>query len=83
MILDRWDYDEGRYLPMAVPGEWNVTIGSRDMDEVINCPQCGCELTFGESFTSLEVHTPFFGFGYCVCPSCHERELDRREEARI
>lgn len=82
MILDKWDYDAGRYLPMEVPDEWNVTISSYDLDEVINCPQCGCELTVGESYTSLEIHTPFFGFGYFVCEKCHKAEVQRNMKNR-
>jgi hypothetical protein len=40
------------------------------MDEPCNCALCGREMTYGEGYTSLQVHTPT-GFGYTVCKDCH------------
>lgn len=77
MILSRWDRDAGRYLPHEVPDDWNCKTYSTDMDEIVNCAQCGRELPFGKCFTSLEVHTKV-GFGYAVCEPCHGEEFERK-----
>lgn len=77
MILNRWDCEEGKYKPHDVPDDWNCKTYSTDMDEIVNCAQCGAEVTFGKCFTSKEVHTEV-GFGYAVCEPCYEKEMDRR-----
>jgi hypothetical protein len=39
-------------------------------------------MTYGEGYTSLQVHTPT-GFGYMVCESCHfDIEMPQRLAAR-
>ena len=48
-----------------------------DMSTVVNCAQCGKELVYADSYTSLEVQTPL-GFGYAVCADCYEKEWQRR-----
>ena len=76
MILQKWNYEKHEYEPYEVPDDWHVSIFSLDMDEIINCVQCGCEVKFGECFTSKEVHNNF-GFGYMVCDKCYEKEWVR------
>lgn len=77
--LNRWNYDKQTYEPYDVPDNWNVKSYSFDMDEIVNCPHCGKEVTFGSCYTSKEIHTPH-GFGYAVCENCYniEREIDKR-----
>ena len=60
-------------IPYGVPDEWNVKSYSDDMDEIVNCPHCGKEVTFGSCYTSREIHTPN-GFGYAVCEKCYDME---------
>ena len=50
------------------------------MDKVIACAGCGKPVKFGESFTSLEIHTET-GFGFSVCPNCHAGEIERAKDA--
>ena len=69
MILQKWDYKEHNYKDYRVPDEWNVKTYGNGMEEIINCAQCGKKLKFGDSYTSLEVHTKI-GFGYSVCEKC-------------
>ena len=47
------------------------------MSEIINCCQCGKEITFGDGYSSQEVHT-LMGFGYMVCEECHKEEIKRK-----
>lgn len=70
MMLRKWDEVKRAYEPYYVPDEWNVTTFADDMDEKVNCAQCGREITFGEAYTSLQVHSSI-GFGYAVCEECY------------
>lgn len=72
-FLNRWNYETHEYDPYGVPDEWNVKSYSDDMDEIINCPHCGKEVTYGSCYTSKEIHTPH-GFGYAVCENCYNIE---------
>ena len=73
-VLRRWDEWRGVYAPWLVPAERKVMIYSDDMDELCACARCGKRVTFGECYTSQQIHT-YFGIGYAVCPECHELEL--------
>lgn len=77
--LNRWNYDKQTYEPYDVPDNWNVKSYSDDMDEIVNCPHCGKEVTFGSCYTSKEIHAPH-GFGYAVCENCYnvERAIENR-----
>jgi hypothetical protein len=44
------------------------------------CAECGCELAFGESYTSRLIHNDL-GFGYAVCPRCYEAEFREMGES--
>ena len=77
--LNRWNYDKQTYEPYDVPDNWNVKSYSDDMDEIVNCPHCGKEVTFGSCYTSREIHTPN-GFGYAVCKKCYDVERTRENE---
>ncbi len=70
MILQKWNYKKHEYEPYEVPDEWNVKTFSNDMSEIINCPHCGKEIEFGDSYTSHEIHTAH-GMGYGVCADCY------------
>ena len=77
MLLRKWNYDIHEYEPYSVPDEWDCRYSGFDMEEVINCCQCGKEVTFGECYSSQEVHS-LMGFGYMVCEECHEVEMKLR-----
>ncbi len=80
MILRKWNYKAHEYEPFEVPDDWNCKTYCTDMSEIVNCPHCGARLLFGNSFTSLEVHTAT-GMGYGICGKCHEAEVKRNLEA--
>ena len=79
--LNRWNYDKQIYEPYDVPDNWNVKSYGFDMNEIVNCPHCGNEVTFGSCYTSKEIHTPH-GFGYAVCEKCYDAERTRENEWR-
>ena len=78
MILNKWNEAARRYEPYEVPDEWRVSCYEADMGAQVNCARCGATLPFGETYTSLQIHTPMLGFGYGVCEQCHMHELDER-----
>ena len=80
MILQKWNYEKHGYEHLLVPNEWNCKPHSEDMEEVINCPHCGKKLKFGESYTSMEIQTLIYGFGFGVCEECYEEEWKRRKK---
>jgi hypothetical protein len=79
-VLRRWDEWLGGYRPWLVPAERKVLAYSDDMDEPCACARCGKRVTYGECYTSMQIHT-YFGIGYAVCPECHELELAERAAA--
>lgn len=77
MIILKWDCKKHIYEKCTIPENWNCKTYSDDMDEIVNCPHCGKELSFGETYTSMEFHTEM-GFGYGVCENCYQIEMKRR-----
>ena len=73
-ILQRWDHCAHAYLPYVIPDEWHSPLYCDDMDAVVNCAGCGCELKYGDSYTSLRIHN-HMGMGYPVCDECHRTEI--------
>ena len=79
MILRKWNYETHEYEPYKIPDEWNVPLITYDMEEIVNCPHCGKELKYGETYTSKEIHNRI-GFGFGVCSECYEEEWERRKK---
>lgn len=80
MKLRKWNYETHEYDPYEIPDEWNVPLTTY-LDEIVNCPHCGKELKYGETYTSKEIHNNV-GFGYGVCSECYEEEWERRRKYR-
>lgn len=78
--LYKWNYVSHEYIPVEVPSHWNCKTFSFDMEEKVNCPHCGRKTMVGDTYTSLEFHEQCFGFGYCVCSKCYEKELAKKRE---
>ena len=77
MIVGKWNYETRDYDPYRIPEDWHTPLYSDDMDEKVNCCQCGEIVRFGDTYTSQEIHNRL-GFGFNVCEDCHEREIERR-----
>ena len=74
--MNKWDYELHQYVKFLIPAEWKVVLACDEMDEKVNCCQCGKEVEFGNTYSSQEFHNEI-GFGYAVCEECHEKEMER------
>ena len=77
MKLEKWNYQKHVYEDYEIPNDWKKSLYEVELDTLVNCCQCGKEIEFGETYTSQEIHTEH-GFGFMVCPECHEYEMERR-----
>lgn len=82
MILRKWSYEKQDYEDYKVPDDYKCKIITGNMDEMINCAQCGENVLFGNTYTSREIHSKY-GFGYAVCEECYYKELARGWDAKI
>lgn len=79
----RWNYHAHKYDTIYLPEEWYVScFEGDDMDVMVNCPHCGKELRFGETYTSREIQTQN-GFGYGVCEECYAYEWERQKDFNL
>ena len=70
MIIKKWNDAEQHYDPYIVPDDWKLPLYADNMDEPINCVNCGKEMTFGDGYTSRRYHSDK-GFGYYECAKCY------------
>ena len=77
MILNKWNVKKHTYEPYEIPDEWNCPLYSEYLDQIVNCPQCGKELQYGNTYTSKEIHNNI-GLGYGVCEKCYQEEWERK-----
>lgn len=78
MKAQKWDWHKHEYEPYDLP-EGSVMY-HHDMDKKVTCAQCGKEITFGDSYSSWEIHNNI-GLGYSVCDDCYKKEWRRKIEA--
>lgn len=71
--LMKWNYNTRLYEPFESPAK-RIVMYSENMQEHIDCTNCGNELLFGDGYTSKTIHNDF-GLGYPVCEKCYEQEL--------
>ena len=76
MKLGKWNYKTKKYDKIQVPDNWNVKTYVGDLNQVINCAQCGKEVVAGDTYTSKEIHTKY-GIGFMVCEECYNKEIER------
>lgn len=81
-ILHKWNYQKHDYEPYQVPDGLICLTYSEDMEKEVNCCQCFKKMKFGDCYTSLEVHSMPFAFGYAVCKDCYQEEWKRRKKER-
>ena len=79
MMAKIWNPVTREYAPYQLPD--GASVYESDMGAVVSCAVCGREIAFGECYTSLQVHDGV-GFGYAVCPQCHDAELACEAGAR-
>ena len=70
MLIKKWNTLKRDYEPYEVPDSWKLPLYSEDMDEVINCVNCGCSMLYGNGYTSRR-YLNDSGFGYYECEKCY------------
>lgn len=73
MKVQKWDFINHVYEPYDIPDHYHTPLYTNDMDEVINCAECGTKLKYGDCYTSVQIHDAM-GFGYPVCGECYQKE---------
>lgn len=78
-MTGRWNFSTREYEPYTIPADWVCPLGGIDFDfdQIVNCAECGRELPYGQTFTSMRIHTPM-GLGFGVCETCYSAEHDAR-----
>jgi transcription elongation factor Elf1 len=71
--IAKWNTEDHTYHDIDIPEDWNVKTYSSDLDEIITCPNCGHELTYGDGYCSHLYQTEH-GMGYSVCEDCYANE---------
>lgn len=79
--IGKWNYQTKVYDPYEVPDGVVICIYSQDMDLAINCAGCFKPMTYGQGYTSRELHN-HIGFGYPVCEACYTAERKREAVAK-
>jgi hypothetical protein len=82
VILRKWNERKREYEPYKIPDDWNVRVYSNDMNMLINCARCGKKISFGDCYSSYQIHTGM-GMGYVVCLECHAKEYEERVNGGI
>lgn len=80
-ILRKWSFSERCYKPYRVPASWRVSTYERDMATAVNCANCGTPIAWGDTYTSMSIHTDG-GMGYGICERCYELEIAARKAGR-
>ena len=57
MILRKWNYQKHNYDKHEVSDTWNCKTFCEDLEEIVNCAQCGKQVKHGNTYVSLEIHT--------------------------
>lgn len=81
MSVGRWNYTTRTYDPYGFHDSWNTPLHCQDHEEIVNCADCGDELRYGHTYTSLRIHNEV-GLGFGVCEGCYRREWNAREKAK-
>jgi hypothetical protein len=79
MMAEKWDVKTHKYEPYTLPK--GCYLYSEDMDATVACAQCGKIITYGEGYTSKQVHNQY-GLGYPVCEDCYTKEIDEEQKGR-
>lgn len=77
--IKKWNFLKRAYEPYTPPAG-RISLYEPVMETPIVCASCGKQMTFGDGYTSSELHNSF-GMGYTVCVSCHEAEMAERLKA--
>ena len=80
MNVKKWSFADNVYKPYTVPE--NASMYEVDMGKKVSCANCGKTVKYGDTYTSLTIHSPY-GMGYAVCKTCYYDELEDRQESLL
>ena len=75
-MIRKYDVEKREMIDWYVPREWRLALWNTNMDERVNCAQCGTEHKYGDCYTSRELMNGA-GLGYGVCSKCYVKERAR------
>lgn len=76
--MEKYNFKTKKYESYSIPKEWKTPLVCNDMNEIINCANCGRKVKYGSTYTSLKIHANV-GMGYPVCQYCYKKEWKERE----
>ena len=81
-MIQKWNLTKHMYEPYTKANEnnWYCPL-LVEMDEKINCAECGNEILYGDGYTSSLIHNER-GMAYTVCLQCHESEIRAELQAK-
>ena len=78
-MAEKWDHKTKKYSSYELPK--GCLLYSPDLDKMTVCAQCGKKITFGEGYTSREIHN-HIGLGYPVDEDCYKKEFARERKEK-
>lgn len=70
MIIQRFNVKTKQYEDCRLPNTWRIKLICDNDNEKLNCVNCGKEITFSKSYTSMRYHNNY-GIGYLECENCY------------
>lgn len=77
--VNKYNYDTKKYEVFNIPE--STPLWTEDMNEIIMCAECHREIKFGDSYTSMTIHSGA-GLGFPVCESCYYQEMKDYQEMK-
>lgn len=78
MILQKWNFATHQYELFDSPAV-NVKLIAMDLDEHVDCANCGKDMEYGDGYTSRTIHNNA-GLGFPVCEDCYTVERENEHE---
>lgn len=76
--MKRWNCEKHKYEEYNVSSNWKCELYSTDLEELIDCANCGKSIKIEEKYRSIEIHTET-GQEYAVCKRCFRDEWIRNK----
>ena len=72
--MQKWNLAKHVYEPYTkvIDNNWHCPLLA-EMEENINCAECGKEILYGDGYTSSLIHNNK-GMAYTICLTCKEKE---------
>lgn len=74
---EKWSFEKHKYEPCQISE--NASLPRENFEDLVDCAECGKQIKFGDSYTSLRIQTSI-GLGYAVCEDCYEKEWEERRK---